>query len=198
MHIRRSAASVLGVSVLSLTAIPVPTAATAADRVSAWNSTAVTATVLSGHNAFVQSRTLAVVQIAVHDALNAVERRYEPYAFRGTAEGATSVEAAIAAAARDSLVGAIPVGTLPFVGFGSAAQQANAVAFVNATYVADLAAIPDGAAKDRGIAIGQAAAQAILERRASDGATTLVLYTPGTGPGQWQPTPNPVPFDPPA
>jgi hypothetical protein len=69
---------------------------------------------------------------------------------------------------------------------------------VNATYAADLATLPDGPAKTRGIAVGQAAARGILARRSVDGATRLMLYTPETRPGDWQPTPNPVPFDPPA
>jgi hypothetical protein len=192
------AMQVVKIGILSLLTIAAATAAAAADRVSDWNGVAVTASILSGHNAFVQSRSLAIVQIAVHDALNAIDRRYQPYEFRGTAEHTASADAAVATAAHDALVGVLPVGTLPFVGFGSAVQQANAIAFVNATYVADLATIPDGPEKANGVAVGQAAAQAILARRAADGATRLVLYSPGTGPGDWQPTPSPVPFDPPA
>jgi hypothetical protein len=41
-------------------------------------------------------------------------------------------------------------------------------------------------------------AAAILAERQDDGATTAVPYTPGTAPGEWQPTPNPIPADPPA
>jgi len=170
----------------------------AADRVTHWNTTAVSATVMSGQNGIVQSRSLAITQVAVHDALNAIERRYRAYAFDGPVDHTASSEAAVATAAHDALAGLIPVGALPFVGFGTVAQQAVAVAFVNATYAADLATLPDGPAKTRGIAVGQAAARAILARRSVDGATRLVLYTPGTRPGDWQPTPNPVPFDPPA
>jgi hypothetical protein len=69
---------------------------------------------------------------------------------------------------------------------------------VNTAYALVLAGIPDGAAKAAGIALGQAAAAAILSLRSSDHATALVPYTPGTQPGDWQPTPNPIPFDPPA
>jgi hypothetical protein len=98
-----------------------------------------------------------------------------------------------------ALVGAIAVGPLPFPPqFGTPAQQALAVAQVNTAYALVLAGIPDGAAKTAGIALGQAAAAAILSLRSSDHATALVPYTPGTQPGDWQPTPNPIPFDPPA
>ena len=171
----------------------------AVDPVSNWNTIAVQATLTAGETAVPQSRALAIVHVAIHDALNSIDSRYERYAFRGDVQTGASVDAAIAAAARDSLVGAIAVGPLPFPPqFGTPAQQALAVAQVNAAYATVLAAIPDGTAKTAGIALGQAAAAAILSLRSSDHATALVPYTPGTQPGDWQPTPNPIPFDPPA
>jgi hypothetical protein len=166
--------------------------------VSNWNSIAVQATLAAGENAIVASRTLAITQVAIHDALNAIDPRYERYAYAGKAQAGASVDAAIATAARDALVGAISVGTLPFPGFGSAVLQAVAVAQVDSAYAAALANIPNGLAKNDGIAIGQVAAAAILALRSIDHATTLVSYVPGVQPGEWQPTPNPVPFDPPA
>ncbi len=171
-------------------------AAAVVDPASGWNSAAVQAVVTAGENGPVSSRTLAIVQVAIHDALNAIDSRYERYAFTGDAPIGTSVDAAIAAAARDAIVGAVAVGAFP--GFGTPANQALAVAQVDATYAAALAGIADGAPKSDGIVIGQAAAAAILALRSTDHATTLVPYTPGTEPGDWQPTPNPVPFDPPA
>jgi hypothetical protein len=173
-------------------------AAAIVDTVSNWNMVAVQGTLTAGESAVVASRTLAIAQAAVHDALNAIDARYDRYAFAGNAQAGASADAAIAAAARYALVGAISVGALPFGGFGSPAAQANAVAQVDAAYAATLAGIPDGLPKSDGIAIGQAAAAAILALRSTDHATTLVTYTPGTEPGDWQPTPNPVPFDPPA
>ena len=170
----------------------------AVDPVSSWNSIAVQAALTAGENGVVSSRTIAIAQAAVHDALNAIDARYERYAFTGNAQAGASADAAISAAARDALVGAISVGSLPFAGFGSPAAQANAVAQVDAAYAASLAGIPDGLPKSDGIAIGQASAATILALRSTDHATTLVTYTPGTQPGEWQPTPNPVPFDPPA
>ena len=137
-------------------------AAAVVDPVSNWNSVAVQATLTAGQNAIVPSRTLAIAQVAVHDALNAIDARYERYAFTGNAQVGASVDAAIAAAARDALVGAIAVGALPFPGFGTPATQALAVAQVDAAYAAALAVIPDGPPKSDGIAIGQAAAAAIL------------------------------------
>jgi len=176
--------------------LALPLTGAAADRVADWNVTAVVATLMAGENPTVQSRALAVIQAAVHDALNAIDRRFEPYAFHGEVDPDASPDAAVATAAHDALVGIIAVGDLPFAGFGSAGQQKAAVAFVDAKYTADLESIPDGEAKTRGIAVGQAAAEAILAEREDDGATTFVPYTPGTVPGDWRPTPNPDPADP--
>jgi hypothetical protein len=166
--------------------------------VSDWNVVAIQASQTAGQNGITQSRTLAIVQVAVHDALNAIEPRFGPYAFTGDGGGTASAEAAVAAAAHDAIAGAIAVGVVPFPGFGTPATQAAAVSQADAAYTAALAAIPDSPAKTSGIAVGQAAAQAILARRSADRATTPVTYTPGTQPGDWQPTPNPVPADPPA
>jgi len=122
-----------------------------------------------------QTYTLAVVQIAVHDALNAVDRRYEPYAFAGSAPKA-SIAAAVAAAAHDTLVRLVP----------------QAAAMVQAEYEAAVAAFPAGIAKDAGIATGEKAAAAILARRAGDDLFAAITkpYAPGPAePGVYQPTP---------
>ena len=52
-----------------------------------------------------------------------------------------------------------------------------------------MAAIPDGPAKDAGIAAGETAADAMLSLRANDGWNIVVPYTPLTDPGHWRPTP---------
>jgi hypothetical protein len=184
--------------VLTFAALGTGFLAAAPDAVINWNLIAMRGCVTAGEGQIASSRTLAIVQVAIHDALNAIESRYARYTFNGIAPQGASVEAAIAAAARDSLVGALSVGNLPFSGFGTAALQAVAVTQINAQYDAILANIPDNLSKNDGIATGQAAAAAILALRAGDHATDFVAYTPGTRPGDWQPTPNPVPFDPPA
>jgi PAP2 superfamily len=166
------------------------------DPVTHWHTIAVQAFVTTGQGGASSSRTLAIVQVAVHDALNAIDSRYERYAFTGDAQPGASVDAAIAAAARDAVVGAIAVGALPFAGFGSAVNQAAAVLQVDAAYAAALAAIPDSPSKSDGIAIGQASAAAILALRSTDHALDFVPYTPGTEPGDYRPTPNPVPPNP--
>ncbi len=161
-----------------------------ANAVADWNDTAVSALLAAGHNNVTVTRGLAMVQIAVHDTLNAIERRYEPYVYDPPAAPGASVDAAVATAARDVLVMAVPA-------FGTVPQQVTAIAAVDAAYTAALAKIPDEPAKASAIAIGRAAAAAIVALRKEDGATRDTPYTPSDGPGHWRPHPNPVPADPP-
>ena len=118
----------------------------------------------------------AMMHIAIHDALNAIDRRFQPYAFDKRVEPGASPEAAVAAAARDVMVpllGQLPR-ELPFI---TQACIDAAVASVETAYTAAIAALPDGPAKAQGIAAGQAAAAAILARRAADGAVGPFLNT---------------------
>jgi PAP2 superfamily len=168
----------------------------AGNPVSKWNELTVQATLTAGEGPVPQSRTLPIVQVAIHDALNSIEPRYERYAFRGDIHTGASVEAAIATAGHDALVGALIVATS--AGFGTSQQHAKAVVLVDAERDAELAAIPEGYPKSLGIAIGRAAAAAIIKLRSNDLSTTAsqVPYTVGISPGDWQPTPNPDPASP--
>ena len=101
---------------------------------------------------------------------------YEPYLGVVNAPAWASPDAAAIAAAHRTLVTLRP-------------DQAEAL---DAQRAASLAAIPDGPAKDAGIAAGEDAATAMLLLRANDGWDAVVTYTPGTNPGDWQPTPPPL------
>jgi hypothetical protein len=187
------------VVILIIAALWRTSASAATDPVSYWNTIAIQTIIKSGQGPVPASRSLAIVQIAIHDALNTIDTRYERYAFGGNTLNGASANAAIATAAEDALIGAIGVGQLPFPGFGTPALQTAALKDLHDTYVTPfLAGIPDGLSKADGVAIGRAAAQAIVTLRSTDHATDFVSYTPGTQPGNWRPTPNPVPFDPPA
>jgi len=136
-----------------------------------------------------ESRLYAMVHIAIHDALNAIERRSRPYTFDSQAPSGTSPEAAVAAAAHDVLVALINQNPSIFPLACTTAGLARA----EADYAAALGAIPDGSAKTQGISVGQAAAAAILALRANDGSDTLLIdtgYPQGTQPGQWRFTPG--------
>src|SRR5712692_5680089 len=161
-----------------------------ADEVTDWNVIAIDVLALGGQDPVVMTRGLAMAHLAAHDALNAIDRRYEPYLYDRRSEPGAAPGAAVAAAMREVLVGAL-------AGFGTPDQQAKGKERAEAAYTAALAKIPDGRAKQDGIAAGQAAAAAMLTLRKADGATAKIAYTPGTQPGQWRPHPNPVPANPP-
>ena len=161
-----------------------------ADEVSDWNLAGLDIAIAGGQNPIVHSRTLAMMHLAIHDALNAIDRRYEPYVYEGRAEPNAAPGAAVAAAARDVLNGVMP-------SWGNADQRAKALTMLEGTYTAALAKIPDGLSKNHGIVAGQAAALAMLTARKNDQASASVTYTAGTAPGQWRPTPNPTPPNPP-
>jgi PAP2 superfamily protein len=146
---------------------------TRADEVTSWNRTATTVAAAGGQNGIVQTRTTAIVHIAIYDAVNAVGRRYRPYLMETSAPADASPDAAIATAAHDTLAELVPT------------QQAN----VDAAYKTSLDMIPDGPAKTNGIAAGRAAAAAIIRRRSADGYAASVVWPPGVLPGEYRPTP---------
>ena len=148
------------------------------NAVTRWNAIATDAfTPSHGTNPMAQSRTLAIFHASIHDALNAIERRFQPYTAGLDAASGASVDAAVAAAARDVLVALLPEGA----------------ALVETEYARALASVPDGPAKIAGIATGRAAAAANMTRRYRDGfADAATAYAPRAGAGEYQFTP---PFD---
>lgn len=178
-----STAALIGAAA-SLTANPRPAEARSPQQpaplnvVVQWNSVAEAAfTPSQGTNPMSQSRTLAILHASVHDALNAIDRRYESYTPGLPKAPKASPDAAVAAASREVLVRLLP-------------EQA---ALVETAYGQALKALPEGAAKTAGIALGQAAAWATLNRRQNDGADgAFTPYVPRPGAGEYQFTP---PFD---
>ena len=160
------------------------------DAVTAWNATAGDAAIAAGlapdGNPLYESRLYAVMHLAIHDALNAIDRRSRPYAVDLPANPGASPEATVAAAARDVLVPLLTQLPPPFVSI-------RAVEIVEGHYMDALAAIPDGPAKTQGVELGQAAAGALLALRAADGSDTPLLdfaYPQGTDPGEYRFTPG--------
>jgi hypothetical protein len=161
-----------------------------ADAVTHWNEVAGKAAlacgISPGANPLHESRMYAMTHLAVHDALNAIDRRSRPYALDDRVQPWASVDAAVAAAARGVLVVLLEQVSAPF-------DCSGAIAPVEAAYTAALGAIPASAAKDVGLQAGEAAAAAILSLRANDGSDTPLLdfgYPQGTQPGEYRFTPN--------
>ena len=148
-------------------------AANGPDAVMEWNQIALAATVTAAQGPLPQIRTMAIVQVAVHDAVNAVSGDYETYLDIRRRSRRGSEEAAAIAAAHHALVGLFPT-------------QAQAL---NDARTASLAA--HGVhANDPGIRLGERVAAALLLRRSTDGAAQAQFpYTaPGAGnPGVWTP-----------
>lgn len=134
----------------------------------------------------IDGRAMSILQAAVHDAVNGIERRYKPYTADLSSPGA-SLAAAVASASHDVLIALAP----------------GARERIEQDYATALSRIRDGRAKEDGIALGQQAARANLERRANDGVVvapwppmegpiTQPVYAPTGKPGDYDFTP---PFD---
>jgi hypothetical protein len=119
---------------------------------------------------------MATTQLAVFEAVNAIQGGYEPYLGTVVAPAGASSDAAVIAAAYGVLINYAPSGS---------------VTMLNNARAASLAAIPDGAAKTAGIAVGEAAAAAMITARLNDGSAPAQFYLPSTtDPYQWQLTPG--------
>ena len=147
-----------------------------ADVIADWNEIALKTIVAVGQRPPDQSRSMTMAHVAMFDAVNAIDRRYTPYRFDARAPAGASGDAAAAAAARGVLVKLVP------------GQQAA----IDKAFAASLAAVPDGAGKSAGIAIGEKAAEAILADRAGDGTDAPNTYRPYTSPGVYVPTALPL------
>ena len=157
----------------ALLAITVASRASA-DEVTRWNKIATDASAAANTNPLVESCVFSILHVAIHDAVNAIESRYEPYQPRTSpAPAAASVEAAIAGAAHATLVALLPDSK---VSFDAALEET-------------LRAVTDDSRKAAGLDVGRAAAAAILAARKNDGQNRTVEYIPGTKPGDYRPTP---------
>ena len=144
----------------------------AADVITDWNDRAVKH-VLARNLAPPQAeRIIAMAHLAMFDAINSIEHRYQPYVIQLAAGGSASKEAAAAAAAGSVLAATNPQ------------TQADMKAAL-ATY---LAGIPDSAGKAEGIKIGETVAAKMLETRADDGSSAADSYRPMAKVGAYVPT----------
>ena len=124
------------------------------------------------------SRAMAIVHIAIFDAVNAIVSRYRPYTSLAPVSAPTSMQAAIAHAAHDTLVAVFP------------SQRAS----FDDLLATELRGIPNGEEKISGITLGQRAAAAIMARRAVDGADHAeprvgVEFITSEDPGKWRQDP---------
>lgn len=160
-----------GAAVVALLVSP---ALAKADVVLDWNRIAVTTLIAQGQSPFAQARLMAITQLAVFEAVNAITHEYEPYLGTVAAPDGASVEAAAIEAAYRVLFNYFP-------------GNAN----IGPAYAASMAAIPDGQAKIDGMATGADAAAQMIALRVGDGASPPANYLPtSVDPGIWQLTPT--------
>jgi hypothetical protein len=156
-----------------------------ADEVTKWSELTnrlAADSILADLNPNFQTRMQAMAHIAMHDALNTIDRRYRSYTQEAPLTPNASPQAAVAAAAHTVLLDQ----WAKIAPFGFPDFQAD----LNAAYQNSLAAIPAGPAKTLGTQIGMTAASRILSGRASDSAYLLPVIDPnypqGTVPGQYR------------
>ena len=143
-----------------------------ANETTDWNEIAMSAMRKPAWPLLRRERALAMTQIAVYEAANAIEHRYESSSLAVSAEAGASLPAAINEAAYEVLVDQIP-------------EDATNL---KTEHDRRLAAIAEGAAKVAGVLVGMNAARLVLDWRRHDGADWSSAYQPGSGPGAYQPT----------
>ena len=181
MNVHRIRGAGLLVAAAALFALAV-SAPARADTVTDWNAIASTAIVsTAGQSPHASTLSFAMVQGAVYDAVNAIDRGHRPYLV----------------APRDQSVGLQGGGRARRRGSAcSRACSRPSSATLQPLYDASLAAVPDGPGKDGGIAAGDAAAAAMLAARANDGRNGPFDFPIGSEPGAWRPTPPTFALDP--
>jgi len=144
-----------------------------AGEVERWNRVATDAAAAEQMDPLSESRIFAIVHAAMHDALNSVEREFEPYRARLDSPAGASADAAVAAAAYTSLSKLIAARKPEF----------------EAALADCLERIEDRNSAFAGLRLGREAAEAVLKVRADDGASRTVSYVPGKKAGEYRPTP---------
>lgn len=134
---------------------------------------------------------VAMVQGAMFDAVNSIGRRhFRSYALTKRFPAGASVDAAVAAAAHGVLRHV--VATVPASPSLPEATRTATLESLAAQYASALDDVPDGRAEDKGVAAGEAAAQAMIATRRNDGRYGPSPWVPDPGVGHWWPQTDPA------
>src|SRR5262245_40252500 len=151
-----------------------------ADEVTDWNRIMLDSLRIGGPGGIVATRQAAIVQAAVFDALNGIERRYQPIHVQPGAAPGASRRAAVVQAAYAALVKLFP----------AQKTDLDAKRAASLAGIASQEAVENSKSIARGIEWGQEVADAIWEWRSADGFLAVRDPVRGaTAPGQWRPTP---------
>jgi hypothetical protein len=147
-----------------------------ADIITEWNERIVKTSLAAQQLPPQQARNIALVHLAMFDALNSIEPRFTPYRVQMKVANTASREAAAAAAAH----------------YVMARLYSAQLKDIDAALQGALASVPDGDAKTQGVQLGEKVAAALLDERSTDGALAPLNYRPHAAPGAYVPTVFPV------
>src|ERR1051325_8690188 len=137
-----------------------------ADVITDWNQTAIEVMKAANVAGNPWTRHMAMMNVAMSDAVNTVQNRYTRFI----------AEAAAAGAAREMLLRLYPD------------QKAK----IQEAYAASIAAVAEGTARNAGTLVGEQVAAAVFAERANDASSAPDTYRPVTTPGVWIPTTPPI------
>jgi hypothetical protein len=146
------------------------------DQVIQWNAELLTLLQVPGAQAATihPTRTMAIMQLAVYDAVDAIQGGHRSYLRSTPAPAHASAAAAAVAAARTTLLALLP-----------SQQQA-----IEAKYQESLSQLGSSRRVQEGIKVGELAATRLLAARVNDGSGLVApAFQPGSGPGEYQLTP---------
>ena len=164
----------IGIVMALAICIAIPTTARA-DVFSEWNVIAVREAVAAGRPGGSPAIDIATMHAAMYDAVQAIEKDYEPYRVTDVPSAGGSPLAAAAKAAHDVLVYRF--------------DNPTRIVLIDADYINFLTA--NGiTSDDPGIAVGTYVAAKLLAFRSCDGSLPIpaATFTGGTGIGEWRPT----------
>ncbi|ANW01277.1 vanadium-dependent haloperoxidase [Bradyrhizobium icense] len=167
--------NVLKVAIVGLTLISANTAVRA-DVIADWNNTAMGVMKAANVGGNPWTRSMALVNVSMSDAVNSVQSRYSRYIPELPIDPNASAEAAAAAAAREILMRQYP------------GQKER----IDAAFAETMKTIPDNPARVAGISLGEKVAAAVFAERQSDATNTPDTYRPHTTAGIWVPTTLPL------
>jgi hypothetical protein len=151
------------------------------DAISDWNAKAEAIAVEKHMLPPPNARAMAILHVAMFEAVNAIERRYAPYRLNLAADHTISKETASKEAAAAVAGHAVLIALHP-----------DRKPDLDSMLKAALAQIAEGESKAKGIELGKMAASEILALRANDGASAPESYRPHTIAGVYVPTVVPV------
>lgn len=144
-----------------------------ANAVLEWNALMMQAIRASNTAPTLSTRNLAILHLAIYDAVNVLLGGYQPYRQQPPAPAGASPLAAVAAAGREVMQVLYP-------SFAARTEE---------LYALQAREFPAGPAAEDGVAVGLRAARGLLAERSADGSNTQVPYIPSSAPGQWRRTP---------